>query len=139
MYIAVIDGQGGGIGASIVERIKRELPEAEVLALGTNSLATSQMLRAGADEAATGENAIVVNAPKADIICGVVALLRANSLLGELTPKMAEAIAASPAEKLLLPINRCGIRIVSVEELPLARHIDNLIDELRRLSAEPAP
>ena len=133
MYIAVIDGQGGGIGASIVERIKHELPEADVLALGTNSLATSQMLRAGADEAATGENAIVVNAPKVDVICGVVALLRANSLLGELTPKMAEAIAASPAEKLLLPINRCGIHIVSVEELPLARHIDNLIAELCRL------
>ncbi|MDR2089576.1 MAG: DUF3842 family protein [Clostridiales Family XIII bacterium] len=135
MKIAVIDGQGGGIGRSIVERLKAAVPEAEVLALGTNATATDRMLKAGADEGATGENAIVHNVKNADIITGVIAILNANALMGELSPRIAEAIGASPAAKVLLPINRCGIYVVSVREAPLSAHIDNAVAVIRSLIA----
>ncbi|MBM7686750.1 MAG: hypothetical protein PWP07_2653 [Epulopiscium sp.] len=107
MRIAVIDGQGGGIGKSIVEKLRKELMEdIEIVALGTNSLATSFMMKAGANEGATGENAIVYNSSKVDIIIGAIGIIAANSMLGELTPTMAKAIAESPAKKVLLPLNR---------------------------------
>lgn len=127
MRIVVIDGQGGGIGRSIIEKLKRELPEAEVLALGTNALATSAMLKAGADEGATGENAVVVNAPKADIIVGVIGIISANAMLGELTPTIARAVSESPAQKILLPLNRCGIEVVGT---PKNASLPGFVDEL---------
>jgi len=100
MRIAVIDGQGGGIGKAIVEKLRKELSEdVEIIALGTNALATSYMLKAGANEGATGENAIIVNVGKADVIMGTIGILAANSMLGELTPLLARAIAESPAKK----------------------------------------
>lgn len=131
MRIAVVDGQGGGIGKAIVEKIKFALPEIEILALGTNSVATGQMLRAGADEGATGENAIVHNMKYVDIIVGVIAILNANSMMGELSPRMAEAIGESRAFKVLLPINRCNIQVVSVVEAPLGIHIDNAVQAIK--------
>jgi NAD(P)-dependent dehydrogenase (short-subunit alcohol dehydrogenase family) len=131
MRIAVIDGQGGGIGRGIVEKLKASLPNAEVLALGTNATATDRMLKAGADEGATGENAIVHNVKNVDIIAGVIAILNANALMGELSPKIAEAIGASPAFKVLLPINRCGIHVVSVREASLSTHIDNAVEVIK--------
>lgn len=129
--IAVVDGQGGGIGKAIVDRVKKTFPEVEVLALGTNSAATGQMLRAGADEGATGENAIVHNMQHADVVMGVIGIINANAMMGELTPAMAEAIGSSHAYKILLPINRCHIHVVSVEEQPLGVHIDNAVEALR--------
>ena len=132
MVIAVIDGQGGGIGHSICEKLKAALPDESILALGTNSAATGQMMRGGADDGATGENAIIHNMPKIDIICGVIAILNANSMLGELTPKMATAIGSSSAYKVLLPINRCHIHVVSINELSLSQHIDNAVAEIKR-------
>ncbi|MBQ3123418.1 MAG: DUF3842 family protein, partial [Firmicutes bacterium] len=121
---------------AIVERIKKELPEHKVLALGTNAMATGQMLKAGADDGATGENAIVYNMPRVDIVCGVVAILNANAMLGELTPKMAEAIGSTEAYKILLPLNRCHIHVISVQEAPLGQHIDGMIAEIRRYTNE---
>ncbi|WP_027399286.1 DUF3842 family protein [Anaerovorax odorimutans] len=131
MKIAVIDGQGGGIGRAIVEKLKESFPKVQVLALGTNSVATGQMLRAGADEGATGENAIVYNMKYVDIVVGVIAILNANSMMGELSPKMAEAIGESIAYKVLLPINRCHIHVVSVVEAPLGVHINNAIQVIK--------
>ncbi|MDR1571373.1 MAG: DUF3842 family protein [Clostridiales Family XIII bacterium] len=131
MRIAVIDGQGGGIGRAIVERLKAAVPGAEVLALGTNSAATGQMLKAGADEGATGENAIVHGVRQADVIVGVIAILSANSLMGELSPRMALAVSESPAFKVLLPVNRCGIHVVSVPDVPLGTHIENAVAAIK--------
>jgi hypothetical protein len=133
--IAVIDGQGGGIGKTIVEKLKRELPDAEVLALGTNAIATAAMLKAGADEGATGENAVVVNAPKVDLIVGVIGIISANAMLGELTPAIARAVSESPAQKILLPLNRCGIEVVGT---PKGASLPFLTDELVKAVAAHA-
>ncbi len=125
--IAVVDGQGGGIGCALVEALRRELPDVRIRALGTNSDATRAMLRAGAWDGATGENAIVVNAPKADLILGVFAVATPNGLLGELTPAMAQAITASDAPKILLPMNRCNITIVTGEDLPIPKAVERAV------------
>ena len=134
MKIAVVDGQGGGIGKAIVERIKTtKLPGVEILALGTNSTATGQMLKAGADLGATGENAIIHNMNRVDLVVGVMAVLAANSMMGELTPAMATAIGNSKAEKILLPISRCGITVVGVKEAPLSGYIEEAIQKITEL------
>ncbi len=128
MRIAVIDGQGGGIGKTIILQLRERLGnDLEIVALGTNALATAAMLKAGANEGATGENAVVFNAPRADVIAGSVAILAADSMLGELTPRMAAAVADSPAEKLLIPLNRCRIRIVGVKGEPLPHYVEYLV------------
>jgi len=131
--IAVIDGQGGGIGKSIVEKLRKELMEdIEIVALGTNSLATSFMMKAGANEGATGENAIVYNSSKVHIIIGAIGIIAANSMLGELTPTMAKAIAESPAKKVLLPLNRCNIEVVGVDKSePLPHLIDKVVQSIK--------
>lgn len=131
MRVAVIDGQGGGIGKHIVEKIRHSLSQqVEVVALGTNALATAQMLKAGANEGATGENAIHQTAAKVDVIIGSVSILVANSMLGELTPTMARAIGESTAVKILLPINRAKIEIVGTGDEPLPHQIDNAVRKL---------
>ncbi len=130
MNVAVVDGQGGGIGKAIVERVRKAFPELEIIALGTNSAATAQMLKAGASEGATGENAIVHNMKHVDIVMGVIGILNANAMMGELTPAMAAAIGGSHTYKILLPINRCHIHVVSVEGISLGEHIDNAVKAL---------
>ncbi|MDO4552055.1 MAG: DUF3842 family protein [Bacillota bacterium] len=135
MIVAVIDGQGGGIGRTLVEKLlEAALPGVELLALGTNSAATSQMMKAGAREGATGENAIVVNAGRADVIVGVTAILAANSMMGELSPAMARAIGESRAHKVLIPVNRCGIYIAGVEDKGLRFYIDAAVRKIRELA-----
>ncbi|MCR6546814.1 DUF3842 family protein [Dehalobacterium formicoaceticum] len=137
MKIGVIDGQGGGIGKHITEKLRKNLSEnAEIIALGTNSLATAAMLKAGANEGATGENAIVFMAGQMDVIVGSVAIIAANAMLGELTPKMAQAVSESSAQKILLPINRIGIEIVGVPNEPLPHQIDGLITLLRKFGKD---
>ena len=137
IIVAVVDGLGGGIGKSLVEKLKKSYPWLHVRALGTNSGATARMLKAGADDGATGENAIVVNAGKVQVILGVVTVLAANSLLGEITPAMALAIGESEAVKILVPMERCHIR-VAVEPGPVSRYLDRAMElvgeELDRLT-----
>ncbi|MDK2986304.1 MAG: hypothetical protein PWQ96_1948 [Clostridia bacterium] len=133
MKIAVVDGQGGGIGKHIVEKIRHSLPhDVEIIALGTNSIATSLMLKAGANEGATGENAIIYNARKVDFIIGTIAVVVPNAMLGELTPKMAEAIADSSATKILLPLNKIRVDIVGVKDEPLPHLIDEAVEKLKK-------
>ncbi|KJR40387.1 hypothetical protein MCHI_003715 [Candidatus Magnetoovum chiemensis] len=133
MYkIAVIDGQGGGIGSAVVKRIREAFGEGvEITALGTNSWATSTMLKAKANKGATGQNAVVFNADKVDLIIGPLSIVVANSMLGELTPIMSEAISISRAEKLLLPLNQEGIEVVGVEKEPLPHLIERLIERIK--------
>lgn len=137
MKIAVIDGQGGGIGKTIVEKLRRELPEGiHIIALGTNVSATMIMLKAGANEGASGENAIVVNSSKVDIIVGAIGIIIANAMMGELTPKMSEAIASSSAKKVLIPLNRCNIEVAGVKNDPLPYLIDSAVDIIKNYLKE---
>ena len=127
MKILIIDGQGGGVGKALVERLKLEFPNQPLIALGTNVMATAAMLRAGADQGATGENAIAYNAADADIILGPIGILAANSMLGELTPAMAGAIGASGALKILVPVGKCRVQVAGSTELVMSAAIDDAV------------
>lgn len=130
--IAVIDGQGGGIGSLIIKRLKEEFGESfEIIALGTNSTATSSMMKARANKGATGENAIILNVKKSDILIGPLSIILSNGFLGELTPAIAEAISSSPAKKLLIPLNQEGVEIMGVLKEPLPHLIDYLISRIK--------
>ena len=123
-FVAVIDGQGGGMGRGLVEAVKKKWPQLHVRALGTNALATAAMLRAGADDGATGENAVVFNAHRADVLLGPIGVLTPNGLLGEVSPAMAAAIGGSEAVKILLPSQRCSIRLAVGDPQPLQFYLD---------------
>ena len=133
MRIVVIDGQGGGMGKVIIEKIRKEFKEQiDILALGTNALATSAMLKAGANEGATGENAIVHNCKDIDCIIGSLSIIMANSMLGELTPKMAEVITTSKARKILIPLYRGNIDIIGLKTEPLPHLVDGVLLEIKK-------
>ncbi|MBP1761657.1 MAG: hypothetical protein H6Q64_1199 [Firmicutes bacterium] len=137
MKIAVIDGQGGGIGRLIVEKLRQELgASVNIIGLGTNAVASSAMLKAGANEGASGENAVIYNVYKVDCIVGSIAIIAANSFAGELSPRMAEAIASADAVKILIPLNRAGIKISGAtgESLPL--QVDQLVEKVRDFSEQ---
>ena len=128
--ICVIDGQGGGIGAALIKRLKEVYHEEhEVIALGTNAVATSQMMKARANRGASGENAIVRTVPTVDVILGPLSIVLANSMMGELTPRMAEAISSSPAPKLLLPLTQERVEIAGQVPEPLPHLVDKIISE----------
>lgn len=141
MKIVIIDGQGGRLGRLLVEEVKARLPQAQVYALGTNTVATAAMLKAGADFGATGENPVVRNVMDADGVLGPVGVVVANAILGEVTPAMAEAVGGCRAKKFLIPMNSCGVVVAGVEELPLpvyvSRAADNLAAELLRAQGVP--
>jgi len=135
LKVAVIDGQGGGIGKTIVEKLSKERSEMiEIIALGTNSTATTGMIKAGAHYGATGENAIRVMSNKVDVIVGGIAMIIADSLMGEITSTMATAISTSSAIKLLLPLNRCNILIAGTISSNLNDLIDNAVEEILKLA-----
>ena len=128
--IGVIDGQGGGIGAAIIKRLKEVYQEEhEVIALGTNAVATAQMMKARANRGASGENAIVRTVSTVDVILGPLSIVLANSMMGELTPRMAEAISSSPAPKLLLPLTQERVEIVGLSPEPLPHLVEKIISE----------
>lgn len=136
--ICVIDGQGGGIGSTVIKKLKDLFGETvEIIALGTNAIATAQMLKARANRGASGENAIVQIAGKVDIIIGTVAIIMAHSMMGEVTPKIAEAVASSSAKKLLIPLSQENVEIVGVAPIPLPHLIEALIQENLKDFFEP--
>ncbi len=133
MNILVIDAQGGGIGKQLVSVLKASFPEIHITAVGTNVMATSAMLKAGADDAATGENAVIVNSRRADVIVGPIGIVIADALLGEITPLMAKAAAQSHAKRILIPINHCDNIVVGVDDLSIGRLIRGVVDEINKL------
>ncbi|MHB0977330.1 MAG: DUF3842 family protein [Candidatus Aquicultorales bacterium] len=132
MKILVIDGMGGSIGAQIVERLRNGLPDPlEIEVLGTNAVATANMMKAGANRGASGENAFRITAPGADLIIGPVGIAMPNSFMGELTPGMAEAVSLSGAKKLLLPLTQPGVEVVGTTGQPLPHLMDEAIKSIR--------
>ena len=128
--ICVIDGQGGGIGSAIIRKIKETFGESvEIIALGTNAIATAQMIKARANRGASGENSIVQTVQQMDVIIGPIGIIMAHAMLGEVTPAMAEAISRSPAKKILLPLSQENVEIAGIENVPLPRLIEVLIEQ----------
>ncbi len=136
MKIVIIDGQGGKIGCELIARIKKLTPNADITAVGTNSTATSAMLKSGADRAATGENAIKVACRTADIIAGPVGIVVADALLGEMTPSAAEAVGASLAHKVLVPMSKCNISIAGLSSIGVAAVFDDAARLITEYAAE---
>ena len=134
MMILVVDGQGGGLGRLLVRELKGAFPQAGIAAVGTNSTAANAMMKAGADFAATGENAVVVNCRHADIIVGAVGIVIADSMWGEITPRMAQAVGQSDARRVLIPINLCSNLVVGVSEMSMSKLVQAAVDTVRRLT-----
>ena len=136
MKVVVIDGQRGRMGQVLIERSRAAALPCEIAAVGTNAIATSAMLKAGADAGATGDNPVVVNCRDADVIAGPIGILAADSLLGEVTPAMALAVGQSPARKLLLPVNHCNNVVVGTQSMTLSKLMDEAVELLRAMCPE---
>lgn len=136
MKILVIDGQGGGLGRQLVGAVRAQYPDLEILAVGTNSAATSAMLKAGASQAATGENAVRVCCRKADVILGPVGIVIADAMLGEITPAMASAVGQSPAKRILVPVNQCDNLIAGIPEQSMSKFVQSAVELLNTLISE---
>ncbi len=127
--ICVIDGQGGGIGSVIIKKLKQRFEEnIDVIALGTNAIATAQMLKSRANRGASGSNAIIQTVRTADLVIGPVGIIMPHAMMGEVTKEIAEAVALSPAKKMLLPLSQDNINIVGMPHIPLPLLVDELID-----------
>ena len=131
--ILIIDGQGGLLGKQLVEAIRKTVLDAEITAVGTNSIATSSMLKAGAHQGATGENAVLVAVRHADIIAGPIGMVIADSLLGEITPAMAAAVGSSDAVKLLLPVNKCSNVVIGAGGKSTSELIGEAVDRIQKI------
>lgn len=132
MKVLIIDGQGGGLGRQLVAAVKEYDRSIEVLAVGTNSAATNAMLKAGADQAATGENSVAVASKKADVIMGPVGIVIADSMLGEITPRMAVAVGQSSAKRILIPVNLCDNIVVDVSDASMGRNVQSAVEALKK-------
>ncbi len=133
MRIMIMDGQGGGVGRSLIEELHSRFPEAELIAVGTNAMATANMMKGGTSIGATGENAVIYNSSRVDAIVGPIGIVMANAMLGEITPKMAEAVAAGDAKVFLIPMNRSQAQVVGVENKKLGDYIREAADRLAEL------
>jgi len=136
MIVMVVDGQGGGIGATLIKGLRNATDrEMEILALGTNSIATSRMMKAGANKGATGERAIVRTSAKVDVIIGPLAIVVPDSMMGELTPNMASAVSASEAKKILIPLTQENIEMVGVSGEPLPHLVDQVVEIIKEMES----
>lgn len=133
MRLLVIDAQGGGIGRQVVSAVKSKFPAMEITAVGTNGTASSAMLKAGADHAATGENAVIVGCRRADVIIGPIGIVIADSLHGEITPAMAVAVGQSMARRILIPVNQCDNLVVGVSDYSVGRLVEAALAELTHM------
>ena len=133
MEVLVIDGQGGRIGQQLIKAILARYPGVEITAIGTNSLATSAMLKGGASQGATGENALLVACRRADVILGPLGIVIADALMGEISPAMAVAVAQAGARRILIPLNQCDNLVAGVAELPVGKLLDSAVAELGKL------
>lgn len=133
MRIMVMDGQGGGVGKSLIEALLNRLPEAEVIAVGTNATATSNMMKGGTAYGATGENAVIYNSNRVDVILGPLGIVMANAMLGEITPKMAEAVTSGNAKLILIPMNKYHVTMVGVENKKLGDYIKEAVDKVEEM------
>ena len=137
LKLMVLDGQGGGIGATLIKGLRASLGlNLEILALGTNSIATSRMMKAGANRGGSGENAIVHTAQKVDVIIGPISILMANAMMGELTPEMAIAVSSSTARKILIPLTQEEIKIVGVSKEPLPHLVNQVVKMVQEIVEE---
>lgn len=134
MNILVIDGQGGGLGRQLVSALKNALPAAEIMAVGTNSMATGAMLKAGADHAATGENAVLVACRKADVIVGPIGIVIADALLGEISPAMATAVGQSSAKRVMIPVNHCDNIVVGVADTTVSALVQQAVERVCQMA-----
>ena len=135
MNVLVIDAHGGGVGKQLVSSLRSTFPDMEIMAVGTNSTATSVMLKAGASHAATGENAVVVGCRKADVIVGPLGIVIADAMFGEITPAMAMAVAQSNATRILIPFNQCDNIIVGITDYEIKKLVQAAIEEVKKLAA----
>jgi len=134
MIIMVMDGQGGGIGAAIIKGLRTAITQQmEILALGTNSIATSRMMKAGANRGATGENAVVHTSPRVDVIIGPLAIIMPNAMMGEVTPTMARAVSSSEARKILIPLTRERVKVVGASGEPLPHLVDQVVQDIKEM------
>ena len=133
MNVLVIDGQGGGLGRQLVAALSAQCPDIRLVAVGTNSVAAQAMHKAGAQRAATGENAVVVNCRSADIIVGPIGIVIADALLGEITPAMAAAVCQSGAKRVLVPINHCENYVVGVPDQPVSQLVATAAQKVKEL------
>ncbi len=134
--VLVIDGQGGGMGKMLIALLKKEDIQVEITAVGTNAIATTAMIKAGAERSATGENSVMFLSDKVDIIAGPMGIVMANAMLGEVTPKMAEAVTSSPAKKVLIPVSRCSTYITLSAQGTVNDHLADAVKKIRQLISE---
>lgn len=139
MKLLVIDGQGGQLGSQIIKAICNRYNDIHIIAVGTNAMATASMIKAGANQGATGENPVIVASRKADVIIGPVGVVIADSLLGEITPKMAVAVGQSNATKILIPINKCENLVAGVPNLTTTALIDDTLNKLQEIISKNVP